>query len=357
MARNQGPIMPDDESTPVSRANDERENGGSFRRPTKRAATSVDDDLDNRFAGLDEDDDEQQFRRAPKRPQVRRGAVTKKVANRLKIAIVALIIFGVFATVFSVLYSYGKHSWRFRIDSSDNIQITGNKHVSRSQIMQVMGGDIGRNIFFVPLEDRRKQLEQLNWVRSASVMRFLPNHLRVDVEERTPIAFVQFGQRVELIDATGVVMDIPIGTQGNWAFPVIVGTRESDPLSTRAAKMKIYQALITDLDSTGEKNSQDLNEVDLGDPEDVKVTVADNQKSILIHLGDSDFLDRFKIFKTHVQEWRQQYANLDSVDLRYDRQVILNSDSKSNEPPKTVSTAPKLVVKTSQKPSSRKRHK
>jgi len=228
--------------------------------------------------------------------------------------------------------------------------------VSRSQIMQVMGGDIGRNIFFVPLEDRRKQLEQLNWVRSASVMRFLPNHLRVDVEERTPIAFVQFGQRVELIDATGVVMDIPIGTQGNWAFPVIVGTRESDPLSTRAAKMKIYQALITDLDSTGEKNSQDLNEVDLGDPEDVKVTVADNQKSILIHLGDSDFLDRFKIFKTHVQEWRQQYANLDSVDLRYDRQVILNSDSKSNEPPKTVSTAPKLVVKTSQKPSSRKRH-
>jgi len=351
--------MPDDESTPVSRADVERGNGGSFRRPTKRAATSVDDDLDNRFAALDEEEgDDQQFRRAPKRPQVRRGAVTKKVANRLKVGIIALIVIGAIATIWTYLYSYGKGSWRFRIESSDNIEITGNKHVTRAQIMKsVMGEDIGRNIFSVPLDDQKKKLEQITWVQSATVMRVLPNRLRVDVVERTPVAFVQFGQRVELIDSGGVVMDIPVGTQGNWAFPVIIGVRENDPLSTRAAKMKIYEKLISDLDSTGEKNSQDLNEVDLGDPEDVKVSVADNEKSILIHLGDSNFLDRFKIFKTHVQEWRQQYANLDSVDLRYDRQVVLNPDSKGSAPPKTVSTTLKPVSRTAPKPSSRKRHR
>jgi cell division protein FtsQ len=363
MARNQGPIMPDDESTPVSRAQDDRENGGSFRRPSKRSATSVDDDLDSRFADLDEDEgDEKQFRRAPKRPQVRRGAVTKKVANRLKIAIIVLIVVGAIGTVVSFLYSYGKGSWRFRIDSSDNIEITGNQHVTRSQIMKlVMGEDIGRNIYSVPLDEQKKKLEQLTWVKSATVMRILPNRIHVDIVERTPVAFVQFGQRVELIDAGGVIMDIPVGTVGNWAFPVILGMRESDPLSTRAAKMKIYQSLIADLDSTGEKNSQDLNEVDLGDPEDVKITVADSEKSILIHLGDQKFLERFKLFKTHVQEWRQQYANLDSVDLRYERQVILNPDSKGAEPAKTVSAAQKPTVKPVSKPvskpSSRKRHK
>jgi cell division protein FtsQ len=355
--------MPDDESTPVSRADDERGNGGSFRRPTKRAATSVDDDLDNRFAGLDEEDDDgQQFRRAPKRPQVRRGAVTKKVANRLKIAIIVLIVIGVIATIGSYLYSYGKGSWRFRIDSSDNIEIAGNKHVTRAQIMKlVMGEDIGRNVFAVPLDEQKKKLEQITWIQSATVMRILPNRIHVDIVERTPVAFVQFGQRVELIDSGGVIMDIPVGSVGNWANPVVEGVRESDPLSTRAAKMKIYEKLISELDSTGEKNSQDLNEVDLGDPEDVKITVADSEKSILIHLGDSNFLDRFKIFKTHVQEWRQQYANLDSVDLRYDRQVILNPDSKGLDTPKTVLTAGKPTVKpvakTVAKPSSRKRHK
>src|SRR5512143_673148 len=276
MVRNQGPIMPDDESTPVSR-DDERGNGGSFRRSTKRSSAGVDDDLDNRFAGLDEDEgNDQQFRRAPRRVPVRRGAVTKKVAARLKIAILALIVVGVLGTIAAYLYAYGMHSWRFRIDSSDNIQIAGNKHVSRSQILQVMGGDIGRNIYFVPLDERRKTLEQVPWVQSASVMRLLPNHLRVNIQERTTVAFIQFGQRVELIDAEGVVMDIPVGTRASWAFPIVVGMRESDPLSTRSARMKLYEKLITDLDSTGEKNSLDLNEVDLSDPEDLKVTVAEN---------------------------------------------------------------------------------
>ena len=350
--------MPDDESTPVSR-DDERGNGGSFRRSTKRSSAGVDDDLDNRFAGLDEDEgNEQQFRRAPRRVPVRRGAVTKKVAARLKIAIIALIVVGVLGTIAAYLYSYGMHSWRFRIDSSDNIQIAGNKHVSRSQILQVMGGDIGRNIYFVPLDERRKSLEQIPWVQSASVMRLLPNHLRVNIQERTPVAFIQFGQRVELVDAEGVVMEIPVGTRASWAFPVIVGMRDSDPLSTRAARMKIYEKLITDLDSTGEKNSLDLNEVDLSDQEDVKVTVADNERSIMIHLGNSDFLDRFKLFKTHVKEWQQQHAKLQSVDLRYEHQVILNEDSQGSAPPKSV-TVPKpgpKTVKTAKRSAARRKH-
>ncbi len=346
--------MPDDESTPVSR-DDERGNGGSFRRSTKRASAGVDDDLDNRFAGLDEEEgDGQQFRRAPRRVPVRRGAVTKKVAHRLKIAIIALIVLGAVGTVAAYLYSYGMHSWRFRIESSDDIQITGNKHVSRAQILQLMGGDIGRNVYFVPLDDRRKVLEQIPWVRSASVMRLLPNHLRVDIQERTPVAFIQFGQRIELIDADGVVMDIPVGTRANWTFPVIVGMRDSDPLSARAARMKIYQKLIDDLDSTGEKNSLDLNEVDLSDAEDVKVTVADNARSILVHLGDSDFLDRFNLFKTHVKEWQQQHANLQSVDLRYEHQVILNEDSGGSAPPKAV-TVPKPGAKKVKSSAARRR--
>ncbi len=355
--------MPDDESTPVYRADNERGEGGSFRRPAKRTPASVEDDLDSRFAALDEEEDEgKQFRRAPKRVQVRRGAVTKKVAARLKIIVIALIVAGALATIGAYLYSYGRHSWRFRVESSDNIVITGNKHVSRSQIMGVMGGDIGRNVFFVPLTDRKKQLEQIPWVQSASVMRFLPNRLRVDIQERTPVAFVQFGQRVELIDANGIVMDVPTGTQATWAFPVIVGMRESDPTATRASRMKLYAKLIGELDSTGEKNSQDLNEVDLSDPEDVKVTVAENEHSILIHLGDSNFLDRYKIFRTHVREWQQQYANLESVDLRYDRQVILNPDSKGTDAPKTVSTTPKPAVKPAKavakpKPVAKKKRK
>ena len=63
---------------------------------------------------------------------------------------------------------------------------------------------------------------------------------------------------------------------GDWAEHVgaIVGASDAEPLSTRAARMRIYNALVRELDSDGSNYSKDLSEVDLSDPEDVKVTVA-----------------------------------------------------------------------------------
>lgn len=278
--------------------------------------------------------DEQQFRRAERRVPVRRGPLPKKTASRLKIVLAALAMFSLCGVAYGAIYRYGSHSWRFRVESSDDISVTGLHNVSRSQVMDVLGADIGRNVFFIPLEDRKRQLEQIAWVKSAAVMRLLPNHLAVDVQERTPVAFVQIGSRVALIDNDGIIMDLPRGA--NYSFPVIVGFGDAEPTSTRAARMRIYDRLVRELDSEGRRYSQDLSEVDLSDPEDVKITVssqpagsepAPNGGAVLIHLGNEQFLSRYKMFIAHVAEWRQQFQQLDSVDLRYDRQVIVNPES------------------------------
>ena len=133
------------------------------------------------------------------------------------------------------------------------------------------------------------------------------------------------------MDGLGVVMDLPAGAARKYSFPVIVGIGHSEPLSTRAARMKIYAQLVRDLDSGGANYSHDLSDVDLSDPEDVKVTVADPNGEVLVHLGSSDYLERFKVYVAHIQEWRQQFQKVRSVDLRYDRQVIVNPD-ESNLP-------------------------
>jgi cell division protein FtsQ len=158
-------------------------------------------------------------------------------------------------------------------------------------------------------------------------MRFLPNRLQVQIQERTPVAFARIGSHIALIDGDGVVMDLPVGGHQQYSFPVIVGMGEAEPLSTRAARMDIYTQLIQDLDSSGARYSQDLSEVDLSDPEDVKVMVNDPSGAVLVHLGAGNFLQRYKIYVTHVAEWRQQFQKLDSVDLRYDRQIIVNPDT------------------------------
>src|SRR5213075_1912580 len=117
------------------------------------------------------------------------------------------------------------------------------------------------------------------------------------------------------------------------------GMNSGEPLSTRAARMRTYNEVVRELDSGGTRYSQDLSEVDLTDPEDVKVVTNDADGEVLVHVGSSNYLDRFKIYVAHLREWRQQFENLESVDLRYDRQIIVNPDLRGTARQPALSAA------------------
>jgi cell division protein FtsQ len=270
------------------------------------------------------------FLRGQKRISARRGTLPKKAATHITWAAIFATLAACCAIGVGALYHYGEGSWRFRIDSSDDIEINGLQNVTRSQVMEMMGGDIGRNIFFVPLSQRKSQLEQIPWVESASIMRFVPNRLRIEIHERTPIAFARVGPKIFLTDAAGTLMELP--PKKKYSFPVIVGMNSGEPPSTRAARMKIYNEVLSQLDSGGARYSQELSEVDLSDPDDVKVLANNSAGDVVVHLGSSNYLERYKIYVAHVQEWRQQFQKLESVDLRYDRQIIVNPDLGSAKP-------------------------
>jgi len=314
---------------------------------------SVREEMDDaRLLDLDAEQ-ESPFLRGQKRVPARRSGLPKKTATRVTWVIAAVCVLLLCGAAYAALYSYGKHSWRFRLESSDDIEIAGLHNVTHSQIMEVLGGDIGRNIFFVPLSERQTQLEQIPWVESASVMRFVPNRLKVEIHERTPVAFARVGSKILLIDAGGSLMDLPGTGKTKFSFPVILGASAGEPLSTRAARMKIYNELIGQLDSGGAQYSHDISEVDLSDPDDVKVLASDPQGAVLVHLGSSDYLDRYKIYVSHVQDWRQQFDKLESVDLRYDRQIVVNPDLRGAEKPAPMSmSAIKAAMAVGVKPAA-----
>src|SRR5450631_2667282 len=310
---------------------------------------------DARLVDLDVDE-ESPFLRGQKRVSARRSSLPKKTANRLLWASVAAVGLCVVAIAAAALYEYGERSWRFRVESSDNIEVTGMQNVTKAQIMEVMGADIGRNLFFIPLTQQKAQLEQIPWVESASVMRFVPNRLKVEIHERTPVAFARVGPRISLIDAGGTLMDLPHNHK--YSFPVILGMNPGEPLSTRAPRMKAYNDLVQELDSGGSHYSQDLSEVDLSDLENLKVRVNDPAGDVQVELGSSDYLKRYKTYVSHVQEWRQQFQKLESVNLRYDNQVIVNPDMVKPDPkgkPKLAVLAPaaaKAAAAAGVKPAS-----
>ena len=318
--------------------NDSKVSSRSRSSADRRSIAMDDDDsellINREDLDLDLDGEEAQFLRTNRRVPVRRNAIPKKAAGQLKIAgVIAAVVVGC-GGLSAWAYSYGMTSWRFRIQSSDAVEISGVKNASRAHVMEVAGADIGRNVFFVPLDERKKQLEQIPWVQEAAVMRLLPNRIAVTIHERTPVAFAQIGSRISLIDANGVVMGLPANRQTKFSFPVIRGITDTEPLSSRAAAMKIYNRLVSELSAAdGDEASskspnyvKQLSEVDLSDPENVKVTANDPGGTMVVHLGAQDFLPRYKLYVSHIAEWRQQFQNVQSVDLRYEGQVVVNPD-------------------------------
>ena len=282
-------------------------------------------DLSEDFAEPYEDDDVPVGRRGTGLRVRFRGLPATKW-GRIFAGFVLLVGLGVGTAVYLMARSYLLHDERFVIPSSSSVEFEGNAHVTRAQLLGIFGGDVERNIFTVSLEQRRVELERLPWIAHVTVMRLLPNRMRVSIVERTPVAFVRQGNHIGLVDANGVLLDMSVDAKSkeHYSFPVVTGISVSDPQSTRAARMKIFERFTSELDGSGEKISQELSEVDLSNPEDVQAMIPDHSAEILVHFGEDNFLERYRRFKEHLPEWRTLYPKLSSVDMRYEQQVVLH---------------------------------
>jgi cell division protein FtsQ len=243
----------------------------------------------------------------------------------VSIGLALFVVLGALTAAAVVLKTYIERDARFRIAGTSQIQATGLSEVSRPELLPVFGEDIGRNVFFVPIGERRRELESIPWIEHATVMRVLPDQIRVDVVERKPVAFTRHGQQIGLVDANGVLLDMPAAAMAahHYSFPVITGLDSSDTPAARQTRMAVYMRLMGELDANNQHYSEQISEIDLTDPEDARVQMPEQGTDILAHFGEDHFLERYQRYEEHIAAWRAQYPKLAAVDLRYEKQVVL----------------------------------
>ncbi len=285
-----------------------------------------------------------------------RGGLPRSVAGRVLLGSGVFVVLGGLALTVAGVRQFLLRDPRFLISSSSLIAISGNEHISRAEVVGVFGSDLERNIFKVPLAERQADLERLPWVAHATVMRLLPNHLRIQLTERTPVAFTRQGTQIGLVDGDGVLLDMPPESAGDphYSFPVLTGLGPGDAPELRAARMEVYRRFMAELATAGAKVTQSLSEVDVTNPEDVKALVTNDGADILVHFGDEDFLERYRAFEQHLPEWRTQYPKLASADMRYERQVVLEMQPGTPAP---LAEAPAVTTPAEAKaPTAAARH-
>jgi cell division protein FtsQ len=283
-------------------------------------------------------DDEPRYLRRQRPVEIRRkkfSGRTWSFYGRILVVLVvgaAAVTAGVFAGRF-LLYSP-----QVLLLKPEQIQLTGNHVVGREAVLDKFYHDRGLSVLRVPLDTRRRAIEELPWVESASVQRILPNRIRVELTERTPVAFLRNGTELSLIDAHGVILDRPRGEE--LQFPVVSGISESMARDERERRMQTYQEFMKNIDLVRSGSSEHVSEVDLSNPRDLRAVMTglarpNDPQAVTIHFGSGDFTGKYRMLVENFVQWQANAGRVQSIDLQYSRQVVVNPDTSASVSAKT----------------------
>ena len=300
-------------------------------KPMQRNATAA-ADASERYRPELISDDEPRYLRRQKPVEIRR----KKLSGRGGTFYRRILVFAATGAVVTVAAFYGTrfllYSPSMLLLKPEQIELTGNHVVAREAILKQFAQDRNHSVLQIPLDTRRSQLEQIPWVESASVQRILPNRIRIELSERTPIAFARNANELALIDAHGVILDRP--RDADLQFPIVSGVSEDVQRDQREKRMQLYQEFMKDIELVRGGSSQNVSEVDLSILKDLRVVMtglasATDAQAVTVHFGSSDFSGKYKMLVDNFSQWQAHTGRVQSIDLQYTRQVVVNPDTSA----------------------------
>ena len=272
------------------------------------------------------------YRRRQKAVAVSRkhSSLRRKLAWTVKAALSILIL----AAMLRLLAAYLATSDHFELTGTGDLILRGNHFVSQAEVSSALGAGADPNLWRLSLEEARRQVESIPWVHSTSLRRFYPNRLEVVVIERAPVAFVNVGGGVKLVDADGTILEKP--ADSSFDFPVLRGIDSSMSAVDRRARLALFQRFAEELKLRANKRGWIVSEADLSDLADLKALLVEGRQTILVHFGDRDFGERFDTFLALLPQVQRASPSVDSVDLRYHGQVVVSPKESTEAKVKTT---------------------
>ena len=205
---------------------------------------------------------------------------------------------------------------------SPNLVVEGIHYASASQIRHNFAEDLGRSLYLVPIEKRRKQLLEIDWVEDATVSKVWPQTIKVRVRERTPVAFVHLRPNARdgmshfaLIDIDGYILRPRVAAK--FTLPVLTGIEEREPVENRRARVRRVMGMLKEIGSLADQ----ISEVNVADPNNLIVAEHIEGNVVDLMLGDQSYSERLQNFIANYGEVKARRPDAKLLDLRVDGMI------------------------------------
>jgi len=203
------------------------------------------------------------------------------------------------------------------------INVSGNSHLSRGEVVALLDGLRRRNMVTVDLESWRQKLLRSPWVADAAIRRVLPGTVAVAISERQPMGIGRVGGDLYLIDDRGGIIDQFGPNYAEFDLPIIDGLaaapRNNGPLVDEA-RADLAAHVLASLRARPDLAKR-VSEIDVSDVRDAVLLLKGD--TALVRVGNEQFAERLQSYLDLVPALRERIAAIDYVDLRFDERVYV----------------------------------
>jgi len=128
------------------------------------------------------------------------------------------------------------------------VTVQGGSDISTPYVLRAAALTSGQPILGLDLEALRERVEEVGWVKSAKVVRLLPDTVVIAVKERPRLAVWQHGGQTVVVDKDGQI--IPEADPGAFSdLPLIVGEGANEAAATILPDVVARPALMSRLEA------------------------------------------------------------------------------------------------------------
>ncbi len=230
----------------------------------------------------------------------------------------------------AVLGSYRAAAWiqDTELLAIRHIQVTGERRITESEILARAGYAPGKRVFGVDLDETRRAVEAIPWVRHATIRRVWPDELAITVVERDAetLAPARIDGELHHADYDGVILPMDEWTiQDSPILDGLSAGRNQAEIARNAFKIGIYRDVL-DLIGPG-----DLSEVHVSDGGEVSIVPID--EPLVVMLGATDHGSRWDKYRRSRTRILENYPAAERIDLRFRDQVIIRSEPSGEDGP------------------------
>ena len=237
--------------------------------------------------------------------------------NQRRIQIQRIILVGSRVIVVAAVVAAALWTWQHTQSDArfalKTIEVTGAVHTPRAAVDAITRAYVGGNLFKLDIANVQKDLAKLGWVSRIDAEKKLPGTLRLRIVERTPVALLQSGDRLQYVDESGVAFAELSPSVGDGDLPLIA--------NASGAELARCVALLRALRARDAGVYARLSEIRPVAPD--AFAIFDRQLGAVVYAGASDLSSKWRELYAIAQSEQLAPGAIAYADLRFANRIVI----------------------------------